>query len=73
MGAGERCSMNTARHVRDTAGSFGPEVHDCERCEGTGEISGSYGGDGYGDRCCGWVDYEAPCPDCKGTGKTAAK
>ncbi len=49
-----------------------PEPHDedeCERCEGSGEISGTFGGDGYGDRCAALADWDAECPDCEGTGR----
>ena len=48
--------------------TYHDDTVECERCAGTGEVSGSYGGDGYGDRCCGIVDYEGPCPDCRGEG-----
>jgi len=40
------------------------DVFVCEVCRGEGEVSGSYGGDGYDDRCCGVVDYDAPCDVC---------
>jgi hypothetical protein len=37
----------------------------CERCHGTGLITIQYGGDGYGDKCCGLADADdQPCPSC---------
>jgi hypothetical protein len=37
----------------------------CERCHGTGLVTLSYGGDGYGDRCSAMADADdQPCPDC---------
>lgn len=40
-----------------------PEV--CERCHGTGLVTISYGGDGYGNRCAAMADADdQPCPDC---------
>lgn len=45
-----------------------PTAEQCERCGGTGEIHGTSGGDGYGNRCCGEFDWEATCPECEGKG-----
>lgn len=44
------------------------ETVECPRCEGRGEIRGSFGGDGYGDRCAGVMDWEADCDVCRGSG-----
>lgn len=54
---GPRCSCG------DCQRAF-PEP-ECERCHGTGLVTISYGGDGYGDRCAGLADADdQPCPDC---------
>lgn len=37
----------------------------CERCNDTGVINISYGGDGYGGRCAAMADGEGPCPECR--------
>ena len=37
----------------------------CPRCHGTGTVSVTIGGDGYGDRCCAEMDGEGPCPECE--------
>lgn len=37
----------------------------CKRCRGTGLITLSYGGDGYGGRCAARADADDQiCPDC---------
>jgi hypothetical protein len=42
----------------------GPDP-DCERCRGTGLVTATIGGDGYGDRCCALMDCDdQPCPEC---------
>ena len=49
-----------------------PEPEVCERCHGTGLVTISYGGDGYGNRCAAMVDADdQPCGDCDGTGKAS--
>lgn len=45
-----------------------PQAERCERCDGSGEVSVTIGGDGYGGKCCGEMDCEGPCPDCEGKG-----
>lgn len=53
---GQRCSCAECL-------SKWPEV--CGRCHGTGRVTISYGGDGYGDRCAAMADADdQPCPDC---------
>ncbi len=38
----------------------------CERCNGTGLVTISYGGDGYGGRCAAMADADdQPCPECE--------
>lgn len=38
---------------------------ECSECGGTGLVTKSYGGDGYGDRCAALADADdQPCPDC---------
>jgi hypothetical protein len=45
----------------------------CELCSGTGLVSFSYGGDGYGDRCAALADADdQPCPECDATGRVDA-
>lgn len=39
---------------------------DCDVCHGTGLVTITYGGDGYGDRCCGEHDADDQrCPACQ--------
>jgi DnaJ-class molecular chaperone len=46
---------------------------ECAECDGTGIVSRQIGGDGYGDRCAGVADVEAPCPDCEDIRKVLRK
>lgn len=47
---------------------------ECGRCNGTGLVTISYGGDGYGDRCAALADADdQPCPDCEDIRKVLAK
>lgn len=46
-----------------------PQAERCEHCDGTGLVTIQYGGDGYGDKCCGLADADdQPCPECEGKG-----
>lgn len=39
---------------------------ECAECNGTGLISRSFGGDGFGDRCAALADADdQPCPECE--------
>lgn len=38
----------------------------CDVCHGSGLVTRQYGGDGYGDRCCGLADADdQPCTACQ--------